>query len=151
MKPLPMKMSRITALTLGVSDLKRAADFYGQVFSTVPNQSYEGVVFIELPGTWLSLFPLENLAEDISSEVKPVRAPFSGMTLGSNMRSKEEVLAVFEQVVAAGGTVVKAPAETFWGGFSGYSTDPEGFYWEVAWGPMFNFDEHGHLTPVRSS
>lgn len=148
LKPIPLKMSRITSLTLGVSDLTRSADFYAQVFSTAPNRSYEGIVFIELPGTWLSLFPLENLAEDISPEVKAVRVPFSGITLASNMRSKAEVLGVFEQVVAAGGTVVKAPADTFWGGFSGYFADPDGFFWEVAWGPMFNFDEHGHLTPV---
>ena len=45
----------------------------------------------------------------------------------------------------AGARVVKEPQETFWGGFSGYFTDPDGHYWEVVWGPMFEFAENGDL------
>lgn len=145
-----MKMSRITSMTLGVSDLKRSTEFYRAVFQTVPNTQFEGVVFIELPGTWLMLYPLRELAADISPELKAERAEFSGVTLASNMRSSDDVVAVMARVADAGGRVVKTPAETFWGGFSGYFTDPDGFHWEVAWGPMFEFDENGQMRFSRS-
>jgi uncharacterized glyoxalase superfamily protein PhnB len=41
--------------------------------------------------------------------------------------------------------VVKEPQETFWGGFSGYFADVDGYYCEVAWGPMFEFTDNGAL------
>ena len=60
-----MKIPRLTMLTLGVADLEKATKFYKDVLGTPPNTSYDGVTFIELPGTWISLYPLENLAIDM--------------------------------------------------------------------------------------
>jgi hypothetical protein len=40
---------------------------------------------------------------------------------------------------------VKEPQDTFWGGFSGYFADLDGYYWEVTWGPMFEFSENGEI------
>ena len=34
-------------------------------------------------------------------------------------------------------TLVKAGQKVFWGGYSGYFSDPDGFLWEVAWNPHF--------------
>ena len=140
-----MKISRLTMLTLGVADLQRATKFYGDVLATAPNISYDGVTFFEIPGSWIALYPLENLAMDISSELPTARSGFSGITLAHNARSKEDVLAIIERARSAGARIVKEPQETFWGGFSGYFADPDNFYWEVAWGPMFDFTEHGDL------
>ena len=36
----------------------------------------------------------------------------------------------------AGAKPVKAPQEVFWGGYSGYFADPDGFLWEVAYNPF---------------
>lgn len=140
-----MKIPRLTMLTLGVADLKKATQFYKAVLDTTPNTSYDGVTFIELPGTWISLYPLENLAIDISPEVSINRSGFSGFTLACNARSKDDVIAIIERARSAGARVVKDPQETFWGGFSGYFTDADGYYWEVAWGPMFEFTDNGEL------
>jgi hypothetical protein len=140
-----MKIPRLTVLTLGVADLHKATKFYEAVLGTPPNSSYEGVTFIELPGTWLALYPIENLAKDISPEVSITRSGFSGITLAHNARSKDDVIAIMERARSAGARVVKEPQETFWGGFSGYFADLDGDYWEVAWGPMFEFAENGEL------
>ncbi|WP_368734834.1 VOC family protein, partial [Klebsiella pneumoniae] len=43
--------------------------------------------------------------------------------------------AVLAAAVAAGGRLVKAAEEAFWGGYSGYFADPDGTLWEVAWNP----------------
>jgi catechol 2,3-dioxygenase-like lactoylglutathione lyase family enzyme len=140
-----MRIPKITLLTLGVADLNKATKFYEAVLGTPPNTSYDGVTFIELPGTWISLYPLEKLAEDISPDVPIIRSGFSGVTLAHNARSKDDVIAIVERARSNGARVVKEPQETFWGGFSGYFADPDGYYWEAAWGPMFDFTEIGEL------
>ena len=140
-----MKIPRVTLLTLGVSDLNKATEFYEAVLGTPPNTSYDGVTFIELPGTWISLYPLEKLAADISPDVPFIRSGFSGVTLAHNARSKNDVVKIIRRAESAGARVVKEPQETFWGGFSGYFADLDRYYWEVAWGPMFEFTENGKL------
>ncbi len=141
-----MKIPRLTVVTLGVADLRKATTFYETVLGTPPNRSFEGITFIELPGTWLSLYPLAELAKDISAEVPLVRSGFSGITLAHNVRRKDDVNAIIEGAQSAGARVIKAPQETLWGGFSGYFADLDGYYWEVAWGPMFAFAANGELT-----
>ena len=141
-----MKIPRMTVITLGVADLARATAFYREIFSTLPVTQYEGVTFIPLPGVWLSLYPLDKLAEDIAEEVTlPAATAFRGFTLAYNARSKEEIVSIFARVAEAGAHIAKVPQDTFWGGYSGYFTDPDGNYWEVAWGAMFEFSEHGDL------
>ena len=140
-----MKISRVTLLTLGVADLGKATKFYEVVLGTPPNTSFDGITFIELPGTWIALYPFEKLAEDICPGVPVTRSGFSGVTLAHNARSKDEVVAVMRRAESAGARVVKKPQDTSWGGFSGYFADLDGYYWEVAWGPMFEFTENGEL------
>lgn len=140
-----MNISRISMISLGVAELNGAARFYEAVFGIAPNKSYEGIKFFELPGAWLVLYPLEELAKDISPEIPGKRGGFSGFTLAHNVRGPEEVVAVVGRAKAAGARVIKEPQETFWGGFSGYFADLDGYYWEVASGPMFDFAQDGQL------
>jgi len=140
-----MKIPRMTVLTLGVADLHKATEFYATVLGTPPNTSYDGVTFIELPGTWIALYPLEALARDIAPGIPVVRSGFSGVTLAYNARSEQEVVDIIENAGAAGARVVKEPQPTFWGGFSGYFADLDEYCWEVAWGPMFTFTASGEL------
>ena len=140
-----MKISRVTILTLGVDDLGKATEFYKAILGTPPNTSSDGITFIELPGTWIALYPFEKLAEDISPEVPIMRSGFSGVTLAHNARSKDDVVAIIRRAESAGARIVKEPQETFWGGFSGYFADLDGYFWEVAWGPMLEFAKNGEL------
>jgi hypothetical protein len=146
-----MKIPRLNVITLGVADLGTATKFYQAILDTPANTSYEGVTFFELPGTWISLFPLSELARDISPSVRAVRGDFSGITLAHNARSKDEVVALIERARLAGARIMKEPRETFWGGFSGYFTDPDGYCWEIVWGPMFEFSEQGELRFKKSA
>lgn len=132
-------------VTLGVADLAAATNFYESVLAMAPTSSYEGVTFIELPGTWLVLYPLDNLAHDISEDIDPKGQGFPGITLAHNAASREDVVAVMKRAEMAGARIVKEAGDTFWGGFNGYFRDPDGYYWEIAWGPMFAFTENGEL------
>ena len=40
------------------------------------------------------------------------------------------------EAIAAGETPVKEPQEVFWGGYSGYFADPDGYLWELAYNPF---------------
>jgi uncharacterized glyoxalase superfamily protein PhnB len=93
------------------------------------------VAFFELNGTWLSLYPWNALAEDAT--VSQEGDGFRGITLAHVVASKEEVDHVLSQAIEAGGNLVKPAQDVFWGGYSGYFSDPDGHLWEVAWNPHF--------------
>lgn len=40
---------------------------------------------------------------------------------------------------------LKEPQDVYWGGYHAYFADLDGYYWEVAWGPDFKFDDNGML------
>jgi hypothetical protein len=127
---------KIGLITLGVADLARSLAFYRDGLG-LPTQDYDpdaGVVFFKLEGSWLALFPREELAKDAG--IADGRPGFSGITLAHNEPSKEGVDAVFAEALAAGAKAVKQPEEVFWGGYSGYFADPDGHLWEVAYNPL---------------
>ena len=68
------------------------------------------------------------------------------MTLACNMKSREEVDHTMKKAVAAGATLAKEPQELSWGGYGGYFIDLDGYYWEVAYGPDWKFDEQNMLV-----
>ena len=92
------------------------------------------------------LFPLDLLAKDINETNPPIGNGFSGITLTYNVKNKDDVDKIVELVKKAGGTIVKEPQDVFWGGYHAYFCDLDGYYWEVAWGPDFKFDENGLLS-----
>lgn len=126
---------RITLITLGVADLDRSIRFYRDGLGLPRRDGPEGVAFFELRGTWLSLYPREELAADAA--VPSEGSGFRGFTLAHNVRSPEAVDATLREAVGAGATLVKPGQKVFWGGYSGYFSDPDGFLWEVAWNPHF--------------
>jgi uncharacterized glyoxalase superfamily protein PhnB len=126
---------RINIINLGVADLNRSITFYRDGLGLPTTfKNGEGIAFFQLKGTWLALYPSEALAEDAG--LPPQRARFGGITLAQNVHSKEEVDKVIAQAVAAGAQMLKPAADTCWGGYSGYFSDPDGHPWEVAWNPF---------------
>ncbi|MGD0878246.1 MAG: VOC family protein [Anaerolineales bacterium] len=127
---------RISIITLGVSDLSRSIIF-SQNGLGLPTtfKKGEGIAFFQLKGVWLALYPSDELARDAC--LPSQRSRFGGMTLAYNVRSKEEANKIISQALAAGALLLKPPADTFWGGYSGYFADPDGHPWEVAWNSFF--------------
>lgn len=127
--------SKISLITLGVADLETSKKFYQELgFKTHNYKKEDGVVFFEMNGTWLSLFPKEKLAADAT--VSAEGTGFTGITLAHNVSSKEEVDEVFECACAVGAKPMKKPQSASWGGYSGYFADPDGYLWEVAYNPF---------------
>lgn len=126
---------RLSFVTLGVTDLERATQFYAQGLGLPQLASPSTVAFFELGRTWLALYPRHLLAADAG--ISPAGSGFPGFALAHNVRSPAEVDQLLSQVVAAGGRVVKPAQRAEWGGYAGYFADPDGFLWEVAWNPRF--------------
>ncbi len=100
-----------------------------------------------IKGTKFELYPLNLLAKDVSEENTPqISNGFSGITLAYNVELKEDVDKVIALARSAGAKIVKEPQDVFWGGYHGYFSDLDGYYWEVAWGPNFNYDDKGMLV-----
>lgn len=136
---------RLSIVTLGVKDLKTSCTFYREGLGFPTSKSPEdGIVFFRTGGVCLALYPLEKLAEDVGPSVSLERRGFSGITLAHNVREKGEVDQVLSLAQKAGANLEKPAQETFWGGYSGYFSDPDGYLWEVAWG-AFDFKEDGSL------
>lgn len=136
---------RVSLITLGVSDLQRSLVFYrdGLGLPTTWDGS-KGVVFFQTSGACLALYPLADLAKDIGWDTDLQRAKFSGLTLAHNVREREQVNELMQRAEAAGAKIVKPAHDTFWGGYGGYFTDPDGHLWEIAWG-AFPFNDDGSL------
>jgi catechol 2,3-dioxygenase-like lactoylglutathione lyase family enzyme len=131
---------RISLVTLGVSDLERSGSFYDALgWERVGDN--EGVIFYRMAGAHLALFPLPSLAED--AHVAPDRSGFVGASLAINCADEAEVDEVFAHVASMGATILKPAEHVFWGGYSGYFEDPDGFLWEVAHNPGWPLDERG--------
>lgn len=133
---------RLSFLTLGVRDLNRAIAFYRDGLGLETDTKYEGVAFIPMGSVRLSLYPLDKLAEDagLAPQENAPSLPFPGFSLAHNVRTPEEVALVIEIAVKAGGKLLKPAQPAFWGGVSGYFSDPDGYLWEVAWNPHFAID-----------
>lgn len=126
---------RVSLITLGVSDLERSLRFYrdglGLPTTWTPDK---GVIFFQTTGVTLALYPYERLADDVGPGFLVERPRFSGITLAHNVREKRQVDEVMALAAAAGARIEKPAQDAFWGGYSGYFSDPDGYLWEVAWG-----------------
>lgn len=125
--------ARITLITLGVADLNRSIRFYRDGLKLPMREGDDGIAFFQTRGTWLALYPRSALADDAT--VSAEGSGFRGFTLAHNVASSAEVDRVLQEAVHAGATLVKPGQKVFWGGYSGYFADPDGFLWEVAWNP----------------
>ena len=138
-----MTPQRVTLITLGVADLAAASAFYARL-GWQPQSGTEGVAFYQMHGAVLALFGRAGLAAD---QGRPGAALGTGaMTLAQNFTTEAEVDAAFTSALSAGATALKTPEKVFWGGYSGYWSDPDGHVWEVAMNPFWPLCADGSLT-----
>ena len=122
---------QVTAIMIGVEDLARSKEFYGEGLGCTIEQDYPNFVKFNLGqgSSSLALYEREAAAQDagVSSE----GSGFRGVSFHYIVTSIEAVDEVMSKAVAAGAGVVKEAAGTQWGYF-GYFSDPDGYLWKVA-------------------
>jgi len=130
-------------VTLGVKDFKRSYEFYTKALGWKPSTGQDDIAFFQMSGVVFAIYPREKLAED--ALVAPEGSGFSGITLAYNARSESEVDEIISDLRTKGVKIMKDPQKVFWGGYSSYFADPDGYCWEVAYNPLFPLDENGNL------
>jgi predicted lactoylglutathione lyase len=136
-----MKQS-VSLITLGVSDYERAKSFYAAL-DWSPALETEETVFFQANGVVLVLWAREKLAADTG--IADNGAGWSGITLAHNVASRQEVDDVLDRARIAGGTITRAPIETFYGGYAGVFRDLDGHAWEIAHNPGFGLAADGSV------
>ncbi|MBE9608401.1 VOC family protein [Chitinilyticum piscinae] len=127
----------ISLLTLGVADLAMSRQFYAALgFSEIPESQESIAFFATSSGMLLGLYDRQALAEDTG--VQLAEPGGTAFTLAHNVTSPAAVDSVLAEAVTVGATLVKAGQPVFWGGYSGYFADPDGFLWEVAYNPFMD-------------
>lgn len=134
---------RLSLVTLGVHDLAAARAFYQRLGWKESPPSNDSVAFFQSGGMIFALWGRDALAED--AQVGKPGSGFANISLAQNVRSKEEVDRLMKEAEAAGAKILKPAGEVFWGGYTGYFADPEGFVWEVAWNPGFTIQADGSV------
>jgi predicted lactoylglutathione lyase len=134
---------RISLVTLGVDDVGRARRFYEALGWS--GQELEETVFFQAGGIAVVLWGREKLRADFDIPAGP-GGTFDGVALAHNVRSEAEVDDLVATAERAGGRVTRAPGRTFYGGYAGFFTDPDGHAWEIAHNPGFPLAEDGSIT-----
>lgn len=133
---------RVSLVTLGVRDLARARAFYEALGWRTGAAPEDDVVFFQSGGMVLALWGRKELADDSGVEDS---GGWGGITLAHNVRSADEVDDVLREAGAAGATITRPGAETFWGGYSAAFVDPDGHAWEVAFNPHWTLADDGSV------
>ena len=134
---------KFTLITLGVKDFRKALAFY-EGLGWKKSQQSQAYALFPLGGIVLGLYPLQELEKDTTLNYQ--QASFSGMTISYNATSEEEVDTVMQEAERLGATVVKPAQKVFWGGYSGYFKDLDGYVFEVAYNPFWEIDSEGSLV-----
>lgn len=134
--------SRVSFITIGVTDFKTSLDFYKDSLGLKLYKLQGDIAMFDIGGSVLAIYPLKLLAEDAG--LRP-GSGFGGIALAYNVRLSKDVDRVLASVEAKNAKILKPAEDTFWGGRSGYFADPDGYPWEVAWNPFIKMDQKGRL------
>jgi predicted lactoylglutathione lyase len=133
---------RLSLVTLGSRDVKRAREFY-EALGWKTSWTDDDVVFFQAGCMIVALWGREKVAEDARVEDS---GGWGGVALAYNTRSPEEVDSVLAEAQAAGAEITRAGGETFYGGYSGVFVDLDGHAWEVAHNPHWTIGDDGSVT-----
>lgn len=134
---------QMSVMTLGVEDLARSRRFYVDGFGWTPVFENETILFYQMNGFVLGTWLKPDLEADMG---RPVVAGAGAAAFAHNVQDRTEVEPLLAQLAVHGGAILKPAAETFYGGYAGYVTDPDGHVWEVAWNPAWRISPEGYVT-----
>ncbi|MFP4459946.1 MAG: VOC family protein [Candidatus Zixiibacteriota bacterium] len=150
---------RLTIITLGVKNLAKSEEFYSRKLGwRKSDDSSDDIIFYDLNGIRLALYPKDKLAEDAKSPKNTCDCEdncdchnnennhqFPGFTMAYNTRSEKEADEIFAELKNKDVKIVKLPEKVFWGGYSGYIADPDSYLWEIAYNPFMEIDDDGNI------
>jgi catechol 2,3-dioxygenase-like lactoylglutathione lyase family enzyme len=132
---------QVAVITLGIADIERFRRFYVEGFGWTPVFENEEIVFYQMNGFVFGTWLRSALEEDMRRSADGSGA----FALAHNVGCREEVQPLLDQLVEAGGRMLRPGDAPPHGGFRGYVADPDGHAWEIAWNPAWPIDAEGHV------
>ncbi len=127
----------VSIITLAVSDLRTSIDFYTRLgLERTDEGDPASIAFfrINAGSMRLALYPAPAFSQDVGTSIEQ-KTGLSRMSLAHNVSSEATVDRILIEAEQIGATIVKPAEHVFWGGYSGYFADPDGYLWEVAYAP----------------
>jgi catechol 2,3-dioxygenase-like lactoylglutathione lyase family enzyme len=123
---------REVPITIGVTDMKRAKEFYRDGLGLPVKKDYRRFVMFggQTGASDLGMYKRDALAGDAA--VDPAGSGFRGFSLTHRVDSAERVDALLARAAEAGGAIVKAANGVRGGGYGGYFADPDGNLWRAS-------------------
>jgi catechol 2,3-dioxygenase-like lactoylglutathione lyase family enzyme len=122
--------ANVSSILLGVEDLDRSKQFYGEGLGWKILHDYGVSVFYESDtGSRVGFYGRDGLAGNVG--VDPAGSGFNGVVFTYVVRSKERVDEILAEADQAGATILKPAAELEWGGYGGSFADPDGYIWDI--------------------
>lgn len=134
---------QISVITLGIADLARSKRFYAEGFGWEPVFENEEVAFYQMNGLMLGTWLRPQLEDDMRRTGGDGAGAFS---LAHNAPDEATVDSLIDQLVAAGGSLLRPADAPPHGGYRGYVADPDGHSWEIAFNPAWAIDAEGHVS-----
>jgi catechol 2,3-dioxygenase-like lactoylglutathione lyase family enzyme len=134
---------QISVITLGIADLARSRRFYVEGFGWTPVFENDEIVFYQMNGLMLGTWQQPALEQDMKR--RGLMRP-GAFALAHNVLREEDVVPLMQQLLAAGGTLLRDADAPAHGGFRGYVADPDDHAWEIAWNPGWTIDEKGLVS-----
>ena len=134
---------RLSIITIGANNLADLKSFYEDVLGWAPVAANKDIVFYKLNGFLLSLCDKKMLADIIGIDAGG--EGFRCVTISYNVKTKEDVLTLYEQLKDKV-KIIKAPTEPPFGGLFFYFYDAEGNILEVACNDYVEMDEHSNVV-----
>ena len=135
---------RLNFLTLACRGVERMANFFrGFGWPEAPSSEAAHRVFQLANGVVIALYGAEHYEAGYGARTEG----FRGFTLGINLGSRDEVVAVHDRLARVEGVMGLEDVFDSPHGFSGFTfRDPEGNVWDVAWKEGSEVREDGLLT-----
>lgn len=122
--------ANVSSILLGVEDMERSKEFYGEGLGWKVLHDYGVSVFYESDsGTRVGFYGRDGLAAMVG--VDSAGSGFGGVVFTYVVRSEARVDEILAEADRAGATILKPAAELEWGGYGGSFADPDGYIWDV--------------------
>jgi len=133
---------QMSVVTLGIDDVARSRRFYVEGFGWTPVFETDEIIFYQMNGFVLGTWLRSPMAEDSARSA----AGSSGFALAHNVENEAGVAPLMDQLVAAGGELLREAKAPPHGGLNGYVGDPDGHAWEIAFNHAWPISPEGYVT-----
>src|SRR3546814_7839401 len=98
--------------------------------SDVCSSDLGAFAFFDLSGGLkLAIWAQDDISYDTGLPKHPISS--TAFTIGHNVLHRKEVDETMDAAQRAGAEIIKAPQDTFYGGYAGYFRDINGHLWEI--------------------